>query len=238
MREPRVDSAATGHVFGAPTGAFMGLTCFSNGSLARERVRDDLGLTWDGFSQALDATAAGNGGRILLPWFEPEITPSVASPGVRRYGLAADDGPGHVRGVVESQLLAMARHSRWMAVDIKTIYATGGAAANRAILRVMADVFGADVYQFNVGNTACLGAALRAFHGHTVSEGRSIEWHDVVRDVAAPVAASLIRPDPIRHAIYRELMPVHAACEAHAIGRGPDPSEAMARFRRAVSCVP
>jgi xylulokinase len=231
MREPRVDPTATGHVFGAPTGAFMGLTCFSNGSLARERVRDAFGLTWEGFSEALDATAPGNGGRILLPWFEPEITPTVASPGVHRYGLAEDDGPGHVRGVVEAQLLAMARHSRWMGVDIKTIHATGGAAANRAILRVMADVFGADVYQFDIANTACLGAALRAFQGHVVSEGRSLEWDDVVRDVAAPVRASLIRPDPIRRAIYRDLMYAHEACEAHALGRGPDPAETTTRFR-------
>ena len=44
MNEPRVDRTGTGHVFGAPTGAFMGLTVFANGSLARERVRDGFGL--------------------------------------------------------------------------------------------------------------------------------------------------------------------------------------------------
>ena len=37
MKEPRVDPSGTGHVFGSPTGDYMGLTCFSNGSLARER---------------------------------------------------------------------------------------------------------------------------------------------------------------------------------------------------------
>ncbi|MGH9329039.1 MAG: xylulokinase, partial [Vicinamibacterales bacterium] len=40
MREPRVDRTGTGHVFGAPTGDYMGITVFKNGSLARERVRD------------------------------------------------------------------------------------------------------------------------------------------------------------------------------------------------------
>src|SRR5207244_841037 len=80
----------------------------------RERVRDAYGLTWDRFSQALDVTPPGNDGRILLPWFEPEITPRVTVPGVRRYGLDADDCPGNVRGVVEAQQLALARHSQWM----------------------------------------------------------------------------------------------------------------------------
>lgn len=231
MREPRVDRAGEGHVFGAPTGDYMGLTVFSNGSLARERVRDDFHLTWDGFSQALELVPPGNAGRILLPWFEPEITPRVTRPGARRYGLAIDDARGNVRGVVEAQQMALALHSRWMGVDIATIYATGGAAANRSLLRVMADVFGADVYQFDVGNSACLGAALRAFHGYAASAGQPIAWDAVVRGVAEPVAATRIRPDAVARAVYRELMPVYDACEAHALGTGPDPADAIVRFR-------
>ena len=232
MREPRVDSSGTGHVFGAPTGDYMGLTCFMNGSLARERVRDTFGLTWSSFSQMLEAGAPGNDGRILLPWFAPEITPPVAVPGIRRYGgLSVDDAAGHVRGIVEAQQMALALHSQWMGVDVKTIYATGGAAANRQILRVMAGVFGADVYQFEAGNSACLGAALRAFHGYEAAEGRPIAWSDVVKAVAEPVAASRIEPDAAAHAVYRELMPVYHACERHALGRGPDPTEAIERFR-------
>jgi len=230
MREPRVDVTGTGHVFGSPTGAFMGLTCFSNGSLARERVRDRFGLSWEQFADILRRTPAGNRGRILLPWFEPEITPTVTAPGIRCYGLDAGDAEGHVRGVVEAQMMALARHARWMDVEVQAIHATGGAAANRAILRVMADVFGADVYQFDVGNTACLGAALRALHGHQASEGRACGWDEVVRDVAAPMASSRIQPDPVRHAMYRDLISVYAACEAHALGRGPDPEDTLARF--------
>ena len=87
MTEPRVDTSGTGHVFASPTGDYMGLTCFSNGSLARERVQDAFGFTWTDFSRALDVTPAGNQGRVLIPWFEPEITPPVADPRVHRYRL-------------------------------------------------------------------------------------------------------------------------------------------------------
>ena len=103
------------------------------------------------------------------PWFEPEITPTVLTPGVRRYGLDPGDADGNVRAVIEGQQMAMALHSRWMNVTVDSIHATGGAAANRDILQVMADVFGAVVYQLQVGNSAALGAALAAFHG---SDGR------------------------------------------------------------------
>ena len=56
MREPRVDAHGTGHVFGAPTGDYMGLTCFKNGSLARERIRDAFGLIWPTFSRVAAST--------------------------------------------------------------------------------------------------------------------------------------------------------------------------------------
>ena len=230
MEEPRVDATGTGHVFGAPTGAFMGLTVFKNGSLARERVRDAFGLSWPDFSKLLEATPAGNGGRIFLPWYEPEITPPVSTAGVHRYGLAEDDAPGHVRGVIEGQMMAIARHSRWMEVDVDTIYATGGASANRQILQVMADVFKARVYQLEVGNSAALGAALRARHADAAADGAALSWEQVIAGLVEPVAASRIEPRPDAHALYVDLMKAHAACEAHALGRGPDPSDVFRAF--------
>ena len=224
MREPRVDSTGTGHVFGSPTGDFMGLTCFRNGSLARERVRDAWGLSWKDVSAILAATPAGNAGRVLLPWYEPEITPPVSEPGLRRYGLTEDDRDGHVRGIVEAQMMAMALHSAWMGVEVDTIHATGGAAANREILQVMADVFGADVYQFEVSNSASLGAALRAAEADARTEGRPASWDSLLRGLAEPLASTRIAPQQGNPVLYRDLMRVYAACEAHALGRGPAPA--------------
>jgi xylulokinase len=143
MRAPTVSRDGTGHVFVSPTGDYMAITVFRNGSLARERVRDELSLDWSGFSDALRRTEPGNGGALMLPWFEPEITPAVPYPGVVRMGL--DDVPpaSHVRAVVEGQMLAMSIHSAWMGTPARTIYATGGASANPEILQIMADVFDA-----------------------------------------------------------------------------------------------
>jgi sugar (pentulose or hexulose) kinase len=49
-----------------------------------------------------------------------------------------------------------------MVSRVDTIHAAGGAAINREILQVMADVFGTRVFQMPVGNSAALGTALRA----------------------------------------------------------------------------
>jgi xylulokinase len=213
MREPRVDAGGTGHVFGAPTGDFMGLTCFSNGSLARERIRDDYGMTWAEFSAALERTPPGNGGAMMLPWFQPEITPAVAHAGVRRQHLEPGDAAANVRAVVEAQMLSMAIHSRWMGVAVDTIYATGGAAANVEILRVMADVFGASVARVSVSNSAALGAALRALHADAAGAGEPLRWDEVVGQLEQPAVAP-IAYDPGRHAVYGARMRDYERFEA------------------------
>jgi len=219
MRAPRVDIGGTGHVFGSPTGDFMGITVCSNGSLARERVRDRHHLTWDGFSRALETSVPGNGGALMLPWFEPEITPTVAVPGVRRRSLDEHDAAANVRAVVEAQMMALALHSRWMGVAVDVVHATGGAAANDAILQVMADVFGAEVRRLEVANAAALGAALRALHADRLDAGAPLSWDETVDGLDAP-APLRVRPDPARHAIYQDLLLTYAAFERAECARG------------------
>ena len=231
MREARTDPSLAASVFGSPTGGYMALLCFKNGSLARERVRDAARLDWAGFSRALRETPAGNGGAVMLPWFEAEITPNVLQPGVRRYGgLEPGDGARNVRAVVEAQMLSLATHSQWMGVAVREIRATGGAAANRDILQVIADVFGAPVRRLKVGNSACLGAALRAYHADELSEGRPLPWSDVVAGFVEPEEPA-IRPAAGRVPLYAEMRRVYAGCEEHALGKGPEPTALIGGFR-------
>jgi xylulokinase len=213
MRTPQVDRSGVGHVFGAPTGEYLALICFRNGSLAREAVRDAYGLDWGAFSAACRSTPPGNGGALMLPWFEPEITPDVPTPRVHREDLDADDGPANVRAVVEAQMMAMFNHSRWMDVDVSVVHATGGASVNQEILQVMADVFNARVARFAVDNAACLGAALRALHADREADGRPMAWADVVKGLAEPASGSAVEPVAEHVDVYRELRARYVALE-------------------------
>ena len=213
MKACRTDPRGEGHVFVAPTGDYMSLICFKNGSLAREKICEAYGLGWDGFSEALLSTLPGNEGKIMLPYFEPEIVPNVLDPGVRRFDLAEDDVEGNCRAVVEAQMLSMRLHSRWMDVRPSAIYATGGASANREILQVMADVQGCPVHRFEVTNSAALGAALRAAHGYLDDTGEAVSWEEVVAGLAEPVPGSVIEPAPGTAEVYKEMVEKYAACE-------------------------
>jgi xylulokinase len=216
MAECRTDPAGEGHVFVAPTGGYMTLICFKNGSLARERVRDMYGFDWRAFSRALATTPPGNGGKLMLPYFEPEIVPRVLQPGVRRFDLREDDAAGNCRAVVEAQMLSMRLHSTWMGVRPERIYATGGASRNPEILQVMADVHECPVSRFEVTNSAALGAALRAAHAWHAHAGQPLAWEDVVRGFCDPVAGSEIRPRPETAPVYRALLDRFASVETQS----------------------
>jgi xylulokinase len=216
MRTPRVDPDGTGHVFGAPTGDFMGLTCFSNGSLARDRVRVAAGLTWAGFSETLSATPPGNRGRLMLPWFVPEITPPVGAPHVHRLGLAEHDVPGNVRAVVEAQMVSMVRHSQWMGVTVESIHATGGASVNLPLLQVMADAFGVEVRSQDISNAAALGAALRARHADRLAQGHRPTWDEIL-DGLEQAPHHTVRPEAAAHAVYRDVAHRQAEFESNAL---------------------
>ncbi len=215
MKTCRTDPQGEGHVFVSPTGDYMTLICFKNGSLAREAVRDAYQLDWAGFSQAIQSTPPGNHGKLMLPWFEPEIVPHVLTPGIHRFELEKHDVAGNCRAVVEAQMLSMRLHSEWMKVRPTAIYATGGASVNRDILQIMADVQNCPVYRFEVTNSAALGAALRAIHGylHTVS------WEDVIADIAKPISESMIAPRASSVAVYDVLIQKYAAFERRVLGR-------------------
>jgi xylulokinase len=220
MSSPHPSEDGTGHVFASPTGAYMGMSVFKNGSLARERVRDTYGMDWPAFSAALARTPPGNRGATMLPWFDPEITPLVLEPGVKRYGIEPADAEANIRAVVEAQMMSLALHSRWMGVRIATIYATGGASANRDLLQIMADVFDADVLQLETGNSAALGAALRAFHADRLADGHPLPWEDVIAGFVVPRLDSRLQPQPANVATYQRLIDVYAAREREALGRG------------------
>jgi len=213
MRVPAVSGDGTGHVFGSPLGEFMGITVFRNGSLARERVRDAFGLGWGEVEDALSRTPAGNNGAMMLPWFEPEITPGVTAASPVRLGLEGAAPARHIRALIEGQMMAMKRHSAWMRVAPVSILATGGASANRSILQVMAEVFGVPVEVVDNTGSAALGAALRAWQAH-----RRLPWPEVIGSFTAAVSGSRIVPVAENVRTYRALQNRYTALEAGALG--------------------
>jgi xylulokinase len=205
MPGAKTDPNGFGHVFGNPAGGFMSLICFRNGSLAREALRDKLGLDWSAFDRAaLAETSEAAGKNLMLPFFGPEITPRHDFTGPVLKGESAFESaaePGlQVRALLEGQFLNMRLHSEWMEVPAERIRLTGGASKNDGIAQLVADVFQAPVERLDVSNSAALGAALIA----AAACGQKMEQLQQVFCMAAPGAT--LQPQPSLGPVYQEAL--------------------------------
>jgi xylulokinase len=208
-----IDLSGEGHVFGAPTGDYMSLVCFKNGSLARERIKNHFGLDWEEFSKLLSETNPGNDGKIMLPYFFPEIVPLVLKPDVKRYGFDESDVKGNIRGIVESQFLSMRLHSQWIGKKPQVIFATGSASMNEKILQVAADVFNIPVHQFQTTDSAALGASLRAAKSYCDNINLPIEWEELTSQFLRIQRKKIIYPNEKYKRLYNDMLKLYELCE-------------------------
>ncbi|OGV34960.1 MAG: hypothetical protein A2020_13350 [Lentisphaerae bacterium GWF2_45_14] len=197
MRNFKTDKAGCGHVFCNPAGGFMSLICFSNGSLARERIKTLCKVDWEFFDRtAGEMTRAGNNGKLMLPYFEPESTPKVLTPGVKRNYSNAEPAE-EIRTIMESQAISMKIHSEWQQEDFKKIRITGGASGSQAFRKILADVFQAEIESISIKNSAALGAALRV--ANAVGE---IPFHKLFDIFCVP--NEVIKPDSANAKVYKD----------------------------------
>jgi xylulokinase len=191
--------------FAAMPAGFMSLICFRNGSLAREKLRDQYSLSWSDFDQAaLTSTRDAAGLNLMLPFFSPEITPrhDFNAP-VLQGSPAFESGANHalqVRALLEGQFLNMRLHSQWMAVTPKRIRLTGGASTNNGIAQIVADVFQAPVERLAIPNSAALGAALIA----ATAGGHDLK--SLQQTFCQSSAGSETKPDPSLAPVYQNAL--------------------------------
>lgn len=203
MEEPLTDPQGFGHVFGNPAGGFMSLICFKNGSLAREAVKNQRALSWSDFDLAgLQKTPAGNGGKLMLPFFESEITPRVPSESATFSPAHAEwSAEEEVRGVLEGQFLNMRLHSEWLGVKPEVILLTGGASANDGVAQMVANVFQTPVARLEVAGSAGLGAGMRAAVAMKMAK-----MADLATRFSAPAEGGGLRPDLTLAECYEDML--------------------------------
>ena len=223
-----LDMTGEGNVFGAPTGDYMSLICFKNGSLAREKIKDLLNLSWEQFSEILKSSPPGNYGKIMLPYFYPEIVPLVLNPHVSRFGFDENDVEGNVRAIIEAQFLSMRLHSRWMGKMPLEIHATGGASANQEILQVAANIFNAKISIFDITESASLGAAIRAIKSSFDELGASLTWKELIETIL--VKKYILYPQNSTKELYDDMISLYHQYEDYMLHNKENPEKCRLNF--------
>ncbi|KAH0507494.1 Xylulose kinase [Microtus ochrogaster] len=228
LQEPT--PALEGHIFCNPVDVqhYMALLCFKNGSLMREKIRDESASgSWNKFSKALQSTEMGNKGNLGFYFDVMEITPGIM--GRHRFNaenieVSAFPGDVEIRALIEGQFMAKRIHAEGLGYRVmpKTkILATGGASHNKDILQVLADVFGAPVYVIDTTSSACVGSAYRAFHG--LEGGTGVAFSEVVKSAPHPSLAAT--PSPGASQVYEALLPRYAQLEQRILSQARGPLE-------------
>ena len=180
----------------------MSLICFKNGSLAREAIKDQFNLEWSAFEkEGLAQTPVGNDGILMLPFYEPEITPRIDTGGPVFSTEDALSPEQSVRAVLECQFLNMRSNFEWLGVNPTRISLTGGASANDGIAQVVANVFGVPVDRLDVPGSATIGAAMRA--GHAIG----MDLDELESKFSQAKEGSTIEPEGGAHDVYNAMLP-------------------------------
>eukprot|EP00948_MAST-09A_sp_MAST-9A-sp1_P002059 g2059.t1 len=195
----KVDGMEGSCVFVSPTNPkeYMSMLCYRNGSLTRENIKERYcNGSWEIFGQHLsDKGTIGNGGKVGFYFDMPEILPKCLQKGYYFFDkegnrLTIDKGDAiddillpheHVRACVESHFLLMRLHSKRLGLDtVERLIITGGASVNKDILKIIANIFGCDVWTTTQTDSASLGAAYRAAYALSKEEKEKKVEEDIM----------------------------------------------------------
>jgi len=159
------------HVFCNPVNEdhWMALTCYRNGSLAREKVRseskkDDGGVyDWFEISDILLAKKSEKLDNFSIDLFEREINPALGPDFHKNRALGRKPIDVIVDSLVGQVIMRKVHMETLLGICPERLILTGGASANKGLLQLIANVFQCEVFTLvDSTEAAAIGGALRA----------------------------------------------------------------------------
>jgi len=220
----------TSHLLAHPTtvGAHIAMLCYKNGSLAREKVRDDYANgDWTRFNELVAANPPGNKGYWGLYFPLPEIIPPNV---VGSFYFKFEDAHTpptpvetlpdtvHPRAILESQLLSIrARVAAILQQDaprLRRLVLTGGASTNPTIRQLSANLFGIPTYVAeDTSEAAATGGTLLARYAWWRCNGRPGMSFEEMRAGDTERMKLVAEPDEEITKIYDGLVESYTLCE-------------------------
>jgi len=225
MEEAYIDPTGEIAAFCDSTGHYLPLLCVSNLANGYNKIIKQYHLSHSGFDEIVKKTAAGNGGRILIPWYEGERTPDVPQAAPLYFGFGLGDFTKEIlcRAVLEGHVLNLYDGFKKMPVDVKEIRLTGGLSMSDAWSQTIADIFEAETVPVE-GEGAALGAALHAAWVWQKENKAPVSLQDIVTPFIILDEARRKKPISANVEIYRKQKRLFSALSRRIRGNeGDDP---------------
>ncbi len=192
---PTVDPTGSVAGFADAGGAFLPLVATLNAARILDAVARLLAVDHDELGRLALAAPPGADGLVLQPYFEGERTPNLPDATATLFGmtLASTTRENLARAAIEGMLCALADGLdaiERLGVTASRVLIIGGAAQNRAVGAIAAQVFPVPVAVPQPGEYVALGAAVQAAWALT---GTRPSWPVAVSAAPAPDPRPVIR---------------------------------------------
>ena len=181
LEQPYIDPDGDIGAFCDSTGHYLPLLCVSNLANGYNAILRNYNLDHAQFNEIVKQTPAGNGGRLLIPWFGGERTPDVPLAAPVYFGFRLDDFTVRYlsRGVVEGHILNLYDGFKRLPVKPQEIRLTGGLSHSEVWCQTIADIFEAETVPVE-GEGAAMGAALHAAWVFQKTFQKEVELQEIV----------------------------------------------------------
>lgn len=225
LDEPFIDPTGEIAAYCDSTGRYLPLLCVSNMANGYNAVLERFHLSHEEFDSFVREAPPGNGGCLLVPWYEGERTPDLplAAPLYFGFGVSDLEPRRLCRGVLEGHVLNLYEGFIRMPVTPAEIRLTGGLANSPSWCQTIADVFEAETVPVR-GEGAALGAAIHAAWVWSREFGDDRPLAKVAEPFVVLDEARRKRPDPGQRATYGLLKRIYRALTRRLRGlEGEDP---------------
>ena len=187
------------------TGHHLPLVCVSNLANGYNDILERYQLTHQEFNEIIKQTEAGNKGRILIPWYEGERTPSVPQATPTYFGFGLGDFTKEIlaRAVLEGHILNLYDGFKKLPVKVDEIRLTGGLSKSEAWRQCIADIFEAETVAVS-GEGAAIGAAIHAAWVWNKENGNDIPLNKITDDFVKLDESSRTKPIDRNKEIYQK----------------------------------
>ncbi len=236
MEEPYIDPTGEIAAFCDSTGNYLPLLCVSNLANGYNEILKQFNLTHSEFNRIIQKTPPGNGGKLLIPWYEGERTPDVpqAAPVYFGFGLADFTKEILCRAVLEGHVLNLYDGFQKMPVAVREIRLTGGLSRSEAWCQTIADIFGAETVPVE-GEGAALGAALHAAWVWQKAQNPAVQISEVVKPFVILDENRRKKPSRQNRSVYQRQRELYEALTRRIRGKeGADPFRLRAEISELV----
>ncbi len=215
MEEPYIDPDGEIAAFCDATNNYLPLLCISNMANGYEYVLNMFGLEHSEFNEIVKNTEFGNGGRIIIPWYEGERTPDIPAAAPIYFGFNINDLTTEYisRGVLEGHIFNLYDGFVKLPIKAEEIRLTGGLSKSPQWRRTIANIFDCEVVPV-LGEGAALGAAIHA--AWTYYPDKVIK--EVAEDFIKLDENARIKPESNLVKRYEKLNKIYSALSRRARG--------------------